>query len=167
MSEEEGKSLKARLFGISCFLLAVSIVPSIWWAWPAYTYKYGDVAEVTYGAPCVSTRSRGHVTTSCRASWVLDGVRHDGEITENLAADLPGSSGVIRTRVWGDTARTNMERTIEYRLGLVAPWLSVPALLVILTLLPVLLWTTVRDGWADAVKARDAAKAAGGSPPPN
>jgi len=165
MRTEESGGIRGRLFGVSCFLLLVSIVPTLFWSWEAYTYRLGDAVEVSFNEPCTSTRSRGTVSTDCTASWVAGSVRHDGTITDNNGASLPGAPGVVQARAWGDTARTELDAA-PYRLGLAGPWLAVPSLLVILVLLPSLVWRAARDGWAEGKKARDDTRNTGGRSPP-
>ncbi len=165
MSKEADAGLKGRLFGVACFLLFLTIVPTAFWSWTAYTYRYGEVVEVSYQSPCASVGNRRSISTECPASWVVDGVRHTGTITDHNGAELPDAPGVIKARAWGDTARTKVD-SMPYRLGLVGPWIAIPSLLVVLLLLPILLWTAVRDGWADAVKARDEARNPGGPTAP-
>ncbi|TWP44990.1 hypothetical protein FKR81_40220 [Lentzea tibetensis] len=94
------------------------------WAWPAYTYKFGERVMVSYTGPCETTYGRrGGSTTDCPATWTVDGVEVSGELTDSVGEDIRDSSdgGAMVTSVWGSTARTQVQQP-EYGLGLAGPW---------------------------------------------
>ena len=153
MSMSKSERTKATIVGYAVTLLVLSAFPALAFGWASYTYQFGDQAQVTYGAPCVSTKTRGSVTTTCRATWTVDGVRHTGEITDDAGDNLPDNAGVIEARVWGDTARHHMHPLRLYT-GLLGPLVFVPALLALVVLLPPLVWSAGKAGWDEGVKQR-------------
>jgi hypothetical protein len=155
MSMTKSERVKATIVGYAVTVLVLSALPALAFGWTSYTYRFGDRVQVTYGQPCSLTKYRGNVTTTCGATWTVDGVRHRGEITDDAGENLPHRSGVIEARVWGDTARHDMHPLRLYA-GLLAPPLFVPALIVLLVLLPPLVWSAGKAGWEEGVKQRKA-----------
>ncbi|GLZ31251.1 hypothetical protein Lesp02_34390 [Lentzea sp. NBRC 105346] len=100
------------------------------WAWPAYTYQFGDQVMVSYTGPCETTYGRrGGSTTDCPATWTVDGVEVKGELTDSVGEDIRDTStgGAFVTSVWGTTARTKI-RQPESALGLAGPWVLLLAI---------------------------------------
>lgn len=109
-------------------LLALGAGIASVWAWPAYTYKFGDQVTVKYTGPCeTSYGRRGGSSTDCPATWTVNGAEVRGELTDSVGEDIRGTEGELVTSVWGTTARTKV-RQPEYLLGLSGPWVLLAAI---------------------------------------